>query len=171
MGSPATRKSPVDVVVIRQPAPFLHGSTLTGQTLLRAPDAPAIQRPPIDRRLSRTIGEDGRFSPKKVAQRPELVPRIGRAVARRRPLDAHQTGALAPCLAASSATHVVHAGIPELASGAVQNSSRSRGLGDRLDARERALVAESFALSADERLSTRLLGLIGVRFGVRQSSG
>jgi hypothetical protein len=76
---------PGDVVVISQLPPPVHGSTLMTRAFLDALDTKSIPWRLIDRRFSRTIGEIGRFSPRKVAEGLGLILRLGGAVARRRP--------------------------------------------------------------------------------------
>lgn len=55
------------------------------QAFLRALDTYSIPWRLIDRRFSKTVGEVGRFSPRKVAQGLGLMLRLGGEVARRRP--------------------------------------------------------------------------------------
>ena len=74
-----------DVVVVGQPPPPVHGSTLMTRAFLRALDAQSISWRLIDRRFSRTIGEVGRFSPKKVVQGLGLILRLAGSVVRQRP--------------------------------------------------------------------------------------
>jgi hypothetical protein len=143
---------------------------MVGQNFLPAPDTPSIQRRHVDPRFGRTIGEVGRFGPRKVAKGPQLDRWLAGAVARRRPFVAYPTVAFAPSFAIASATYVVDAANREVATGAIQNTFESAELGDRLDARVRTLVVETFPPSAYTTLSYRFLSRFGVRFSVRQSS-
>ena len=78
-------QQPGDVVVISQLPPPVHGSTLMTRLFLDVLDTQAVPWRLIDRRFSRTIGEVGRFSPRKIVQGIALILRLGGAVARRRP--------------------------------------------------------------------------------------
>lgn len=74
-----------DVAVISQLPPPVHGSTLMTAAFLRALDSRSIPWRLVDRRFSRTVGEVGRFSPRKVIQGLGLILRLNSAVARQRP--------------------------------------------------------------------------------------
>ena len=74
-----------DVVVISQLPPPVHGSTLMTQALLRALDTQSIPWRLIDRRFSKSVGDIGMFTPRKVAKGLGLILRLSSAVIRRRP--------------------------------------------------------------------------------------
>lgn len=76
---------PGDVLIISQLPPPVHGSTLMTRAFIRALDTQSISWRLVDRRFSRTIGQVGRFSPKKVVQGFGLILRLASAVVRQRP--------------------------------------------------------------------------------------
>lgn len=78
-------RKPSDVVVVSQLPPPVYGSTLMTGALLNALETQSIAWRLIDRRFSRTIGEVGRFSLRKVVKGLGLILRLGSAVARQRP--------------------------------------------------------------------------------------
>ena len=82
---PEKTRQPGDVLVISQLPPPIHGSTLMTQAFIRALDTRSIPWRLVDRRFSRTIGEVGRFSPRKVVQGLGLILRLAGAVVQRRP--------------------------------------------------------------------------------------
>jgi glycosyltransferase involved in cell wall biosynthesis len=74
-----------DVIVVSQLPPPVHGSNVMTRAFLRALDTQSIPWRLIDRRFSKTIGEVGQFSPRKVVQGFGLIIRLFSAVLRQRP--------------------------------------------------------------------------------------
>ena len=82
---PDSDPRPGDVLIISQLPPPVHGSTLMTLAFIRALNTKSISWRLVDRRFSRTIGQVGRFSPKKVVQGLGLILRLASAVVRQRP--------------------------------------------------------------------------------------